>query len=65
MLESSKIIFPVPFSEYEASFIRMIDNLSNGNIVEVNDTGTVITFKPGFLIGGKVKHKCPESRSIG
>jgi len=27
--------------------------------------GTRVTFRPGVLMGGKIKHECPPSRSIG
>jgi hypothetical protein len=27
--------------------------------------GTVVTFKPGMLIGGEFTHDCPVSRAVG
>ena len=51
--------------DYEASFLRLIDQLTNGSKMEINSTGTQLRFKPGGLLGGEVEHECPQSRSIG
>jgi RNA 3'-terminal phosphate cyclase-like protein len=51
--------------DYEASFLRLIDNLTNGSKIEINATGTQLRFHPGTLLGGEVEHICPDSRSIG
>jgi RNA 3'-terminal phosphate cyclase-like protein len=51
--------------DYEASFLRIIDRLTNGSQMEINSTGTQLRFKPGQLLGGPIHHDCPESRSIG
>ena len=36
-----------------------------GCIIEINETGTTLRYKPGILIGGKLSHDCGQSRSIG
>lgn len=51
--------------DYEASFLRLLDKITNGSTIEINYTGTCITFVPGVLTGGKIHHDCPPSRSIG
>lgn len=51
--------------DYEASFLRLIDQLTNGSKMEINSTGTQLRFHPGALLGGDVHHQCPASRSVG
>jgi RNA 3'-terminal phosphate cyclase-like protein len=51
--------------DYEASFLRLIDQMTNGSRMEINATGTQLRFKPGVLVGGEIEHDCPESRSTG
>ena len=51
--------------DYEASFLRLIDQMTNGSKMEINNTGTQIRFQPGVLLGGDIEHSCPDSRSIG
>ena len=50
---------------HEASFLRLIDRMTNGSTVEINATGTQLRFKPGVLLGGEIEHMCPNSRSVG
>ncbi|KAL7479582.1 hypothetical protein ACHAW6_005309, partial [Cyclotella cf. meneghiniana] len=45
--------------EHEASFLRLIDRMTNGTKIEINATGTQLRFKPGVLLGGTVEHHCP------
>jgi RNA 3'-terminal phosphate cyclase-like protein len=49
----------------EASFLRLIDRLTNGTTIEINATGTRLRLKPGILMGGQVEHDCPETRNVG
>ncbi|XP_061182618.1 RNA 3'-terminal phosphate cyclase-like protein [Saccostrea echinata] len=51
--------------DFEASFIRLIDKLTNGSNIIVNETGTSILYQPGLLVGGKIEHDCNIQRSIG
>lgn len=44
---------------YEASFLRLIDRLTNGSKIEINTTGTQLRFFPGVLLGGNIQHDCP------
>jgi len=51
-------------STAEASFLQLIDKITNGSEIEINTTGTQLSFVPGILIGGKHEHVC-EERGIG
>ena len=51
--------------EFEASLIRLFDKITNGSKVQVNETGTSLTYSPGLLTGGKVEHDCSLERGIG
>lgn len=50
---------------HEASFLRLIDKITNGSRIEINNTGTQLRFKPGILLGGDMEHECNQARSIG
>ena len=52
-------------SDFEASFIRLLDKITNGSTIEVNETGTVVFYQPGILVGGTFDHDCSNQRSIG
>ncbi|KDN45735.1 18S rRNA biogenesis protein [Tilletiaria anomala UBC 951] len=51
-------------SNYEASFLRLIEKITNGSKVEIGYTGTSIFLKPGIVSGGKVTHDCGADKSI-
>jgi RNA 3'-terminal phosphate cyclase-like protein len=51
--------------EAEASFLRLIEKLSDGSTIQINETGTSIKFKPGIIVGGNVSHDCGNMKSIG
>lgn len=52
--------------DFEANLLRLIEKLSNGCIVEINETGTSLRYKPGYLTGGAhLEHDCCASRGIG
>ncbi|XP_029169505.1 RNA 3'-terminal phosphate cyclase-like protein [Nylanderia fulva] len=51
--------------EYEISFIRLLDKITNGTKIEVNETGTSIYYNPGLLNGGELEHDCSLQRGIG
>ena len=55
----------IGISEFEASFLRLIEKLSDGVIIDINETGTTLRFRPGILIGGRIVHDCGKLRSIG
>lgn len=51
--------------EFEVNLIRLLDKITNGTRVELNETGTSLYFQPGILVGGQVHHDCCTRRSIG
>lgn len=51
--------------EHEANFIHLLDSITNGTTVVVNETGTTVKYNPGLLIGGKLEHDCSVKRSTG
>ncbi|ELU18728.1 hypothetical protein CAPTEDRAFT_218453 [Capitella teleta] len=51
--------------DFEASFLRLIEKITNGSRVEINVTGTAVLFQPGMLSGGIVEHDCNPLRGIG
>merc|ERR1712198_510248 len=51
--------------DFEASFIRLLDKITNGSNIEVNETGTGVFYQPGMLMGGSVTHDCSNQRGIG
>lgn len=52
-------------TEYEISFIRLLDKLTNGTRIELNETGTSVYYNPGILNGGELEHDCSLQRGIG
>lgn len=52
--------------DYEASLLRLIEKITNGCIIEINETGTSLRYKPGFVHGGAgLDHDCGLSRAVG
>lgn len=51
--------------EFEVSLIRLLDKVTNGTTVELNETGTSLYYNPGLLIGGSIEHECSLQRGIG
>ncbi|XP_071445660.1 RNA 3'-terminal phosphate cyclase-like protein [Hetaerina americana] len=52
-------------SEAEVNVVRLLDKITNGSHIHVNETGTELNFRPGLLVGGKVHHVCSNQRGIG
>ena len=51
--------------DYEASLLRLLDKLTNGMAVEINESGTALKYKPGVVVGGRrVSHDCGGGRAI-
>ncbi len=52
--------------EHEASLLRLLCKVSNGTVVQINETGTALYFRPGILTGGAgLSHDCGRARAIG
>ncbi|KAJ9119194.1 hypothetical protein QFC22_003686 [Naganishia vaughanmartiniae] len=56
---------PCDLADYEVSFLRLIEKLTNGTTIEISYTGTTVLLHPGLLPGGTYTHTCPTSRGIG
>ena len=52
--------------EFEISFLKLIEKLTNGTRISINSTGTAFSLKPGLISGGTYEHDCSSTgRSIG
>lgn len=51
--------------DYEVSFLRLMESVTNGSTIEISYTGTTVIYKPGIIIGGSVTHNCPPSKPVG
>ena len=51
--------------DFEASFIRLLDSLTNGTKIIISETGSSLLYQPGVLIGGHIDHDCNTQRGIG
>jgi len=53
--------------DFEASLLRLLEKLTNGCKIEINETGTSLYYRPGVLAFGEeeVVHDCGTSRGIG
>jgi RNA 3'-terminal phosphate cyclase-like protein len=52
--------------DYEVSFLRLIEKVTNGCVIEINETGTQIVYKPGVISGSnEVVHDCGVVRGVG
>lgn len=52
-------------SPAEISFVRLLDKLTHGSAVEINETGTTLRYRPGVLVGhagARASHDCHPSR---
>ncbi|CAH2355371.1 RNA 3'-terminal phosphate cyclase-like protein [[Candida] railenensis] len=51
--------------DYEVSFLRLLESVTNGSQIEISYTGTTIIYRPGIVIGGELTHNCPPSKPVG
>jgi RNA 3'-terminal phosphate cyclase-like protein len=54
-------------TEYEISFLKLVEKITNGTNVEISKTGTVIRFYPGVITnnyGDEFEFECDISRSV-
>ena len=52
------------YLDYEILFLRFIEALTNGSVIEINYTGTSVVFKPGSILGGSLNFDCGTDRCI-
>ncbi|XP_008554925.1 RNA 3'-terminal phosphate cyclase-like protein [Microplitis demolitor] len=50
---------------HEVNLIRLLDRLTNGSKIDLNETGTSLYYSPGLLVGGDLEHDCNLERGIG
>lgn len=51
---------------HEVSFLRLLELISDHSVVEINETGTKLKYKPGIVMGGRhLVHDCGVSRAMG
>lgn len=54
------------FLDYEGGFLRLMESMTKGTTIQINEKGTSLKYKPGILLGTKdLKHECCTSRGIG
>lgn len=51
--------------DFEANFLRLIESITDGTSIEINETGTILRFLPGLVIGGSHSHSCGTAKSVG
>ena len=49
----------------ELIFVRLLDQVTDGGRLEINDVGTRLRYVPGTLVGGTVEHDCTCGRGLG
>lgn len=50
--------------DYEISFLRLLESVTNGSVIEISYTGTSLIYRPGLITGGSFSHNCPTSKSV-
>ncbi|XP_037290876.2 RNA terminal phosphate cyclase 1 [Rhipicephalus microplus] len=51
--------------KFEVDLLKLLEKVTNGTGVEINETGTCVRYRPGLLYGGKLEHHCSTERSVG
>lgn len=49
----------------EVSLLRLLDKLTTGTRIDIDETGTALSFRPGLLLGGTLVHECHPARGLG
>jgi len=45
--------------------LRLLEKVTNGCVIQINETGTNVTYTPGVIVGGSnIEHECGTSRGI-
>lgn len=51
--------------DYEANLLRLLDKITDGAAFNINETGTVLRYRPGQIIGGvNMSHDCAPTRGL-
>ena len=51
-------------SDFEVNLLRLMEKITNGTSVQIDESGTHLEFIPGLLVGGTLEHDCCLDRSI-
>lgn len=51
--------------DYEISFLKLCQKITEGSSLEINYTGTSFFLKPGIIKGGIIEHNCDLLQPIG
>lgn len=56
-------------NDSETSLLHLLDSVTDGSKIKINDTGTTLNYSPGIIIGGgssdkPLIHECHPSRSL-
>ena len=54
-------------SKYEISFLKLISEITNGTVIDINKTGTILKFTPGTITnnyGDEFTFQCDKSRAV-
>jgi RNA 3'-terminal phosphate cyclase-like protein len=49
---------------WEASLLRLLEKVTAGAAVEINETGTALKYRPGVIVGGALAHACHPGRGL-
>lgn len=61
-------------ADYEVSFLRLLEAVTNGSVIEISYTGTILVYRPGLITGsvvgpgssgGVVRHELPAGCTRG
>lgn len=52
-------------ADYEVTFLRLLESVTNGSVMEISYSGTTLVYKPGLITGGKVSLSTPLSQDVG
>lgn len=52
-------------NDSEIILLKLFEKISNGITVDVDESGTELSFSPGVIVGGKFSHDCGLKRCIG
>ncbi|XP_053684175.1 probable RNA 3'-terminal phosphate cyclase-like protein [Sabethes cyaneus] len=51
--------------EYESNLLKLLDRITNGTRIRIEQDGTSVSYQPGLLHGGEIQHECCVERGIG
>eukprot|EP00871_Galdieria_phlegrea_P003708 jgi/Galph1/4338/GphlegSOOS_G2979.1 len=49
---------------HEISLLRLLDRLTSGTQLEVDQMNKLVNIRPGILIGGRIIHQCANTRGL-